>query len=232
LLAGASFLTGAGGAKPLRKQPPSRFAYTLSLRFEGTFRTGPEGKVSGESYEEERDFTFRGRTGRFWLVRSGTTAKPSYTLASSDGTPLYLQIPGYLGFTGLGHFEFVPPCPCEHTMTLTGDKSADVVVLLVKNRLHLEISSDAMVIIHPSGSVRCCFLTDTTDELRLWAPHASVLPAKLGVIGAKEVRFGQPFTLVRIADLFSYPALHQPFSGGSQDWSYHWTLRFTPAKAR
>lgn len=230
-LGGSSVATaGADGAKLVRKQLASRIPYRLSLRFDGTYTMQSGG--SGVTGEEEENTAFVASRGGFWLVRSGTAAKPLYTLASSDGTPLMLQVSGPLSFAGTGHFV-LQTCSYGVTMALKGDRTADVFLTLVKNRLHLSISSEAKVSYQQDAG--CRYEREYTTNPHLSA-FGAPLPARLKVIDVKKVLFGQSFTLIRRMDPIAWPALHRPFktAGGTgyEEWTYDWRLVFTPVKAR
>lgn len=229
-LSGSSIATaGTDGAKLVRKQLANRVPYRLSLRFNGTYTMKSGG--SGVTGEEEEHTAFVASRGGFWLVREGTAAKPLYALASSDGTPLMLQMSGPLSFTGTGHFVF-PTCSYNVTKTLKGPRGATVSMGMWRNRLHLWISSEAKVWYQESDGCGSGRLQTTALH-----PLAPQLPARFNAIDVKQVLFGQSFTLLRRADPLAVPAvLHKPFkvAGGTgyEEWQYDWTLSFTPVKAR
>ncbi len=227
----------AESAKPPRK--PSPAAYRLSVSFEASYSVEFEGP--GVTGKRVKHSTFAGRSERFWLVRSGTAAKPTYTIASSSGSPLNLHIAGPLGFSGTEHVVWHgsnPACVFDGTHWIEGDRTADIDIRLFKSRLQATLSVDSDVVVmyretgncHPRGTERCyACLSLSPDDSR----EAALLP-KLGVIRASEVKFGRPFTLVRHEDGTVNPALYRPYLGGAIDgategWNYAWTLKFTRA---
>ncbi len=232
----AVLLASAAGAAP-RKRPPSQFGYTLSVKLDVNY----DDETDTGSHKLTEQVTFAGESQPFLLIRSGTASKPSYTISAlrTPSVPLMLRVPGLLNLTGTG-FTSTPQCTLNQTYAITGDRSAAANVLLIRNRLRHQVTSLASVNVHSEttcgvvapdyvcGNGKCLFLSPNNPTAVAWPQQWSLLQPSL-------VRFGKPFTVTRHIDPAVDPILHVVHytSDGttlSQNWSYKWTLTFTPAQ--
>jgi hypothetical protein len=255
-LAGSSFaLAGADRTTAPPKQPPSRLLYTLSVEIVGHYSlTEQAAPIQGVKLTGNGRSTsvFTGRSSRFWLIRSGTASKPSYTLASSGGTPLYLWVTGAVDATGTGQFSYpaapdqgLPQaCSWDETATLVGDTDANVDITLSKNRLSVgSVDMPGTYHLRWHVSDRCAYLGSVPPPSGV-PPTGLSLPSfpigrvqTLGSSSLKQVSFGHPFKLVwqRSGLIFpNDPSLHEkhtwPGGGSSEEiWEYIWRLTFTLA---
>lgn len=122
-------------AKLAGRKPPSQYLYRLSVQFQGDYN------LSTHNGESKASAWLASTSKESWLVRAGTTAKPSYTIASPDKrTPELLWMTRPLGYAGKAHFQF-KTCTYDASYVLRGGKTASVAIRLSKNRLSVERGS-------------------------------------------------------------------------------------------
>lgn len=229
---------GADGAKLPGKQLPRSIPYTVAVQFIAIYEF--DWQDPGQQLKERKRSAVMAKSRPFFLVRSGTAAKPLYTIASAGGTPDWLTFSGLLDFAGSMRLESVPYRAAfdwsENTYTISGDTSAEIAISLVKNRLReLSVSAQPTVTVHHREASGSWQYTDNKQlDLSPGNPSRAALATRFGAIPASQVKFGRPFTITKKEDVNVNPALQQPRWARNTPafWAYYWTLRFVPVKAR
>ena len=226
-------MTGGDRARLAAKQPRA-VAYRLSVRYTGSYLFTSDVGTAKSSLE------VAGITKRFWLIRSGTASKPSYTIASADKrTPEYLWLTVPIVFTGKTHFQFQHGCTYDGTVKLS-HSTGHVEIVLAKNDLTADLTTDARYVRRISSGCWC----DPTSESEP-CPHNLNQPVwpRLPVFDwgenrgnhrtwwLKQVKFAQRFTIADFHSCLVFPndplCVHSP--GIDESWTWHWTLTFIPA---
>jgi hypothetical protein len=239
------FTTATAAARKSRRTVPVRRAYVMTLLFDERHEVASRrGELTLLHYAEEARFTKGAQA--FWLVRNGRRGHRTYEIRPAGSAFGSLKLSGPVDYHGLGYTTGAvctggacTPCQNNWVLEINGDNTGTATVLLTRNRLvRLELASRAAMTWRS---------IDRGCNVPLWTlpwaagpvnspsdQYSAALPRPLGRLDPREIRFGRPFDIVRVADPISDPSLAREIVNGdttnTDEWHYRWKLEFEPAQ--